>query len=312
MGRFFLGATAFVVVALISATCIASPAIDEAKRLFARNQNTAALATLERAAQTGDAEAANYLGQTYQLGLAGVKADAKRACGLYEQASNLGFASAHHNFANCFLNASGRKRDYARARVLFEKAAQAGIVASNCSLGFMYIRALGVSRDDEQGIALCRKAAELGDVQAMMVLVDYYLDRRYVNANTGWARYWLERAAAKGDAVAYRRLAQLYIEGRGWAREDNESIDDLKTAYRGGNKPAAFKIAQIYLSMPPQWRNDTRHLYKAFHWFCVAGTEDPDPARRQEAHRKQGFVLGILHAINDIDLTCANESTRQR
>ena len=76
-------------------------------------------------AQEGDAEAQNYLGIQYTLGL-GVMKDYKKAVKWYEQAAKAGMADAQRNYGDMFHYGKGVPQDYYQAFIWYFAASQQG------------------------------------------------------------------------------------------------------------------------------------------------------------------------------------------
>lgn len=76
-------------------------------------------------AMNGDAEAQNYLGIQYTLGL-GVNKDYKEAVKWYEMAARTNFPDAQKNYGDMFYNGRGVSQDYYKAFIWYFAASQQG------------------------------------------------------------------------------------------------------------------------------------------------------------------------------------------
>jgi TPR repeat protein len=150
----------------------AKPWRAEAKRYLEANDCVKAEQVLQKAAQAGDADAMDQLGQLYLYGPA-----------LY--------------------------RDDAQAREWFQKAAQAGNVPAMSHLGQLHLCGWGVPQDSAQARQWYQKAAEGGDSEAMYGLGWLYEHGWGGERDCTLARRWYQKAAAGDNPGAKRALARL-------------------------------------------------------------------------------------------------------
>ena len=136
-------------VLLLLALAACNETGEEAFRRGAYNRSSVMFATR---AENGDADALNYLGVHYYLGL-------------------------------------GAERDLARAAELFERAAIAGHRGAYRNLGILYLRGLGVKQDRVKAYAWFFAGYEAGDSLAFKYL-EYAADYITPNQSMG-ARRWV-------------------------------------------------------------------------------------------------------------------------
>src|SRR5215469_3231863 len=105
--------------------------------LFSRGQYAEAAVCLERAAQTGDAEAQNLLGVMLLNGM-GVAQSSNGALQLFTRAATSGLKEAHYNLANILYNGLGVSRDPGRAQEHLLVSARAGHRPALRCLGYLY------------------------------------------------------------------------------------------------------------------------------------------------------------------------------
>jgi TPR repeat protein len=154
---------------------------------------TQAVYWFRKAAEQGDADAQNVLGNLYYYG---------------------------HGPLSMELIMYG---SYTQAAFWYRKAAEQGNADAQFSLGFLYDNGWGVPQDYEQAAFLYRKAAEQGDADAQRLLGGLYRDGDGVPRDYAQATLWLRKAAEQGDARAQWSLGGLYLGGHGMPRDYAEA-----------------------------------------------------------------------------------------
>jgi len=148
---------------------------------------TQAVFWFRKAAEQGDADAQDALGNLY-----------------YDGHGPLSMQLFMHVFVH------GR---YAQAALWYRKAAEQGDADAEYSLGMMYEDGWGVPQDDTQAAAWLRKAAEQGDADAQWPLGGLYLDGKGVPRSYAEAYFWYDLAAAgEQDASDSRQVAKYRDE----------------------------------------------------------------------------------------------------
>jgi TPR repeat protein len=145
-----------------SATPSSAEGFAEARRYLDAKDYANALALLQKAADAGNADAMNRLGDLYYGGH-GVAQDYAKARGWYQKAAEASNADAMYNLGRIYQKGHGVAQDYAQAREWYKKAADAGSAAGMRALSVMYENGLGVARDYDQARAWNQKAANAGD-----------------------------------------------------------------------------------------------------------------------------------------------------
>jgi len=214
----------------------------------------------EKAAESGDPEAQNYIGYLYEVGL-GVPANPARAFNWYTLSAASGLADARLNLGVLYAEGVGVKKDEALAAEYFQQAADKGDGAGAAYLGTLYYFGIGVKQDKPaaehwfsigqrlhdptsaydlgtlesvtpdhphdfpKAAKLFRQSAEQGYVPAMhslgLLLVNH---PELKQATPQESRTLLETAANAGSWKSSVVLGILAREGRGTAV-------DYKTAY---------------------------------------------------------------------------------
>ena len=124
----------------------------------------------EKAAEQGNANAQNNLGNLYENGL-GVEKDYTKAKEWYEKAAERGVATAQYNLGFLYHRGLGVEQDYTKAKKWYEKAAEQGNATAQEHLGFIYIFGLGTEINYEIAEKLFRRSYNNGNKS-----IKYYVD----------------------------------------------------------------------------------------------------------------------------------------
>ena len=117
---------------LLFASCAAIPS------LHAQGAAGADPAKIKEAAERGNAEAQNKLGELYAKGASGLKRDVKEALKWYRKAADQGNARALYNLGECYDNGDGVKQNVETAVKYYRMAAEKGNADAQSSLGYCY------------------------------------------------------------------------------------------------------------------------------------------------------------------------------
>jgi hypothetical protein len=137
----------------------------------------------------------------------------------FRKAAEQGDADAQDALGNLYYDGHGPLSmqlimygHYAQAALWFRKAAEQGDADAEYSLGMMYEDGQGVPQDDTQAAAWLRKAAEQGDADAQWSLGGLYLQGRGVPQDYVEAYFWYDLAAGKLDASDAEQVAKFRDE----------------------------------------------------------------------------------------------------
>jgi TPR repeat protein len=227
-----------------------------------------------QAGDVGDATAKYSLGLMYQNGW-GVAQDEAQSRAWFEAAAQSGHVSAQLAVARR-LEA---ELNFQQAFDLYEKVAALGDSDACAALGRFYWLGLGCTKDDFLGLAWTMKASEMGQSEALMNLGEWAASesQRIIHA-------CLFRAAHAGSSVAQCAVGLKYCEGNDMPKEMMQARDWFIKAAEQGDAKAQWNLALMLISGTEGVKKD---LKKAF-TLC-----------QQSA--LQGFVpaqasLGILYA----------------
>lgn len=205
-----------------------------------------------KAARWGHAKAHAELGRHYARGI-GVQKDLNAALTHYQNAADLGSASALLAFAN--LLAKEKKQDninidakqlIADAIPLLETEAAGGRASSAKVLGRLYRDGLFVTADPALAQRWLRRSAHLGDTGGMHDLAQMLLRSGTNEDKLPEALEWLHTAAKRGDGSALTALGRLHVNSR-YDLPSNEAIGFFERGVKAGHPGAMTELAEIYL-----------------------------------------------------------------
>ncbi len=123
------------------------------------------IASLEKQAENGDAEAMYILGTIYDLG-EGVPVNYEIAKKYYELAIEKEYPEAFHRLGALYWNGDGVKQNPKTAISYFEQAAEQGSSATFVLLGLLYFYGVEVEKNYSIAFEYMQKASDLGVVDA--------------------------------------------------------------------------------------------------------------------------------------------------
>ena len=158
------------------------------------------LSWLERAAESGDAEAQYLLARKMEIGISG-KSNVEDAAKWYAKAAVQDYAAAQFRLGQLYYTGKGLTKDLAQAAKWFERAMHQGSMSASYNLGLMHERGLGVEKNFARASALYLRAANVGIVEAQVNLAMLYIQGKGVLKDTGRALMWLEIAKRSGASI---------------------------------------------------------------------------------------------------------------
>lgn len=163
---------------------------------------------IKEAAEKGDAEAQDILGQLFESGI-GVIADPTSAFYWHKRAALQGLSPAYCGLATCYLKGIGVIKNERIALALLQTAVKYGVAEAKFMLVGWYLEGIVVEKNEKRAFDLCLDAAESGIPEAQYDLANFYLDGTGCLKNRALANEWLEKAAKNGDPVAQTLLQEL-------------------------------------------------------------------------------------------------------
>lgn len=138
---------------------------------------------LKKAADLGDSDALNAVGDCLQHGKGVDNKDYVAAIRHYLRAANSGSIDGIVNLGLCYLNGIGVERDIEEARVYFQRASGLGHADAHCFMGSTLLL-LGDETQRDAAVQWLLKAAEKGSIRAMQQLGKCYLVHNTAQHNT--------------------------------------------------------------------------------------------------------------------------------
>ncbi|WP_286236995.1 tetratricopeptide repeat protein [Neptuniibacter halophilus] len=129
------------------------------------------LETVRPAAESGDAQAQNRLGEMAEFGY-GMQRDPNQAFQWYQKAAEQGYVAAEHNIGRCYNFGTGVAQDFSAAEEWYRKAAKKGHTDAMFFLGTLYSNNHGSQQDQDTNIlayAWMHNAALLGNPTAIAI-----------------------------------------------------------------------------------------------------------------------------------------------
>jgi TPR repeat protein/MinD-like ATPase involved in chromosome partitioning or flagellar assembly len=199
------------------------------------------------AADQGNANAQNNLGQFYALGRGGLQKDEREAARLYKLAADQGNANAQVNLGLFYEQGlGGLQMDEREAARLYKLAADQGDAQGQLHLGFLYENGEGLPKDEREAARLYKLAADQGNARGQANLADFY-ERGgggLVRNDREAARLY-KLAADQGYAYAQRSLGEMYESGRGVTKNSREAARLYKLAAAQGDKYAQDALNRL-------------------------------------------------------------------
>lgn len=133
----------------------------EVKRYLNAKDYAKALPLLQEAAEAGNGQAMNSLGDLYYYGQ-GVAQDDDQARYWYQKAAEAGNTGSMDNLGYLYRYGRGVGQDYTQARYWYQKAADKNDAWGMYNLGCLYENGRGVAQDPRRALSWYRKAVEAG------------------------------------------------------------------------------------------------------------------------------------------------------
>ena len=182
--------------------------VSKGKEYYDNGNYTEAVKWWRKAADQGNADAQNYLGEYRERG--SKEQDQVEAEKWFRKAAEQGHADGQYNLARCYHYGKGIAKDYDEALKWYRKAAEQGNVYAQNELGWYY-QHRAKKPDLEEAVKWYRKAAEQGNSRAQYELGYCYIKGKGVAQDRNEAIKWYRKAAAQGNASAELRLKELGV-----------------------------------------------------------------------------------------------------
>ncbi len=242
-----------------------------------------------RAAEQGDAETANHLGELLR-DADGVPRDDREAFRWFLAAAEQGEPTAQLNLGFALFEGNGVAQDMHAALRWYRKAACRGEWRARAiyNIGQMYRRGEAVEQSWSQALLQYRRAAAMGHVDAMHWLGRIYNGHEDYPENDRAAVRWLTKAAERGDMQSQCDLGVRYFNGEGVRQDQTRAARLYRAAAVQGDSWACYLLGLCYRDGEGVRRN--RRTARV--WFQRAADAGEDEARQ---------------ALRDLDLSWASD-----
>jgi predicted peptidase len=217
-------------------------------KAFRAGDTSTAMVYFEKAAEMGDADATEMLGNAYQTGT-GVDIDYTKAAQLNQKAIELGSARASTDLGIMYMNGQGVSQDYAKALELFAQATQAGDFKGPRYAGIIYYSTYVSERPDYAKAAeYFNIAATGGDVTANYYLgMMYEKGQYYTQDYTKALDYYQKAAPSEGHAEvgALVALGRMYEYGLGVDKDSRKAVEWYQKAAASGDSAAKAALKRL-------------------------------------------------------------------
>jgi hypothetical protein len=207
-----------------------------------------------------------------------------------KKAANQGNADAQNSLGDMYYYGEGVVQNYAQAVKWLQKAANQGNADAQNSLGDMYYYGEGVAKNYAQAVKWLQKAANQGNADAQNSLGDMYYYGEGVAQNYTQAVKWLQKAADQGNADAQNSLDNMYYGARDYTSNailthyDN-SIDN---SIKDKQSSAPTKAYGYYACSCGAWW-ESAHSWTHETQDCKQCGENVYPYRQEELQHKDHY-----------------------
>lgn len=236
----------------------------------------------------------NTLGVLYNYGI-GVDKDEKKAADLYEEAAELGDASAGANIASMYIKGIVRPIDSRKAFKYAKFAAENGVPRGQFLLAGFYMEGLYgrsaydviVEKDPQKAFEYYLAAANQGYSLAYLPLADCYRSGNGTGHNREAALEWYAKADCE---EGYSKIAKMW-EGYGY-NDPAKAFEYYKKAVALGNNPEYdYKLGKFYYEGTETQRNAAlaaKHLLNCY-----------KNHKERTVKEDCAYMLGVLYKNGD-------------
>ncbi len=246
------------------------------------NQNFAeALKWFRKAAELGNDDAQNRLGNMYDKGQ-GVVRNYSKAKDWYLKAAQQGNSEAQYNLGNLYRTGEEHVwctfidgQDYIDSVHWYLKAAEQGHLKAQKTLGDIYYGGKGVPRDYSKAVHWYREAAEQGDLASQRTLASMYRSGQYISRDYDEALKWYRKAASQGDMESAAELGDMYHEGEGIPQNYTLAAKWYRMAAEQGDSDCQTILGNMYR----EGEGVKRDYAEAAKWYQLAAAQGDEEAQ---------------------------------
>lgn len=234
------------------------------------------IASLEKAAQSGDANAKFQLGRAYYRGL-GVAKDSDKSVQLLREAAEAGNAEAMDAIGYLHTIGDGVPKDEVLAVEWFRKGAVAGLPKAQLDLGLMLRQGKTIERENAESLKWIQQAADGGYPEAIAILGRiYFLGDALQPPDHDKAVPYLRRAAYAGDPVCQNMMGVACRDGFGTAKNTDDAKAWFLKAARQNDRKAQSNLGHLLGAASPK----SPDREEALKWLIIASSQGEITARK--------------------------------
>ena len=207
-----------------------------------RLQPDLALQYLTKAAECGDAEAQNDLGEVYRRGEWGAEINYSTALQWFRKSDATGYHEGIKNVGKCYQLGQGVAVDLDKALICYRRAGAKGNLHAIYNSGIIYRKRNQYS----DAIRCLQEASDKGHFNAMDFLGDMYRDGLGVPRNPKKAFELYQKASDHGVESASVSLARAYENGWGTAKNPAEAFRCMTKVAAIGDDFAQKQLGDYY------------------------------------------------------------------
>lgn len=240
--RFFV----CLAVAFGCGSAFAGP-VDDARLEYIAGNYEAALEVLIPAAEAGDANAQNIVGDAFDSG-SGVEVDYAMARAWWTKSADQGFSKAQYNLGKMLSEGRhGLEPDYAEAEQRLTAAAEKANGDAYNELGIMQALGRGGPVDHAKAVEFYMKGHELGSTISASNLGAAYATGQGVEVDYAKAFDFSTIAAERGDGQANHNLGVMYRDGLHVTVNEWVAFLMFREAQTEGYPKAGMQMADMML-----------------------------------------------------------------
>ena len=237
---------------------------------------------LEEAAELGDTDAAETVGDYYVD-----KKESKSAIRYYEMARKLGNKKVCYGLGMIYRFDKDHSNLW-KALECFMEGHEDGDVRCTFDYALMNLHGEGAAVDKKTAFELFLKGAKEGHLLSIEWTGLCYLKGDGTDRDMKEAQRWFELGHDKGSGYCSARLGEMYLRSPKFRIMRNQGIELLHTGFERGEAHAAFLLGEYY----EKWAK-TKSVYEAVYWYGK-GADKSDPncmialARHYEKRQREG------------------------
>lgn len=204
-------------------------------------------------------------------------AEYERARPLLIRAAASGSALAARYLGNIYWNGEGVVSDLAEATRWYRRAADGGDLESQFRMASMLSAGVGVKQNASEALEWAKRAGDRGHTAALEFVADTYWFGRGVDVDNDAALTIYRRLLPFGSLVARERLGDAYLYGFGVAVNVSEALRYHREAASGKHVPSYYKLGLLYetrVKGAPDWTEAFRWYERS------ADAKNPDACLR--------------------------------